>query len=99
MATLASSDAILSIVAIIEDGGVAPGRIDFEVTVTALIRDIEEANISLQTLKALGVGISLDDFSTRSSSLSYVQRLPIDKIKIDRSFVRRSRRSHPAPPS
>ena len=57
-------------------------------TETALIQDIEQANESLLTLKALGVGISLDDFGTGYSSLSYLRRFPIDKIKIDRSFIR-----------
>jgi predicted signal transduction protein with EAL and GGDEF domain len=73
--------------AIIENGGVAPSRIDLEVTETALIQDFDQAKASLQTLKGLGVGISLDDFGTGYSSLSYLQQFPIDKIKIDRSFV------------
>ncbi|MGD0720886.1 MAG: EAL domain-containing protein [Roseiarcus sp.] len=84
----ASREAISNIVAIIENSGVAPARIDLEVTETALIKDLEEAKAALQTLKTLGVGISLDDFGTGYSSLSYVRRFPIDKIKIDRSFVR-----------
>ena len=88
MRDLGSREAIVNIVAIIENSGVAPSRIDFEVTETALIQDFDQANASLQTLKALGVGISLDDFGTGYSSLSYVRRFPIDKIKIDRSFVR-----------
>jgi diguanylate cyclase (GGDEF)-like protein len=85
---LGSRDAIVNIVAIIENSGVAPSRIDLEVTETALIQDFDQASISLQMLKTLGVGISLDDFGTGYSSLSYVQQFPIDKIKIDRSFIR-----------
>jgi diguanylate cyclase (GGDEF)-like protein len=85
---LASSEAMLAIVAIIENSGVDPGRIDLEVTETAFMKDFEQARRSLQMLKALGAAISLDDFGTGYSSLSYVHRLPIDKIKIDRSFVR-----------
>jgi diguanylate cyclase (GGDEF)-like protein len=84
---LASDEAILAIITIIENSGVAPNRIDLEVTETAFMRDFDQSNKSLQVLKALGVGISLDDFGTGYSSLSYVHRLPIDKIKIDRSFV------------
>jgi predicted signal transduction protein with EAL and GGDEF domain len=57
------------------------------VTETSLVQDFDQANASLRTLKALGVGISLDDFGTRYSSLSYIRRFPIDKIKIDRSFI------------
>ncbi|MGA2042538.1 MAG: EAL domain-containing protein [Roseiarcus sp.] len=85
---LTSSEAISNIVGLIRNSGVAPGRIDLEVTETALIRDLEEAKAALQTLKTLGVGISLDDFGTGYSSLSYIRRFPIDKIKIDRSFVK-----------
>ena len=85
---LASREAILNIVAIIQNSGIAPSRIDLEVTETALIQDFDQANASLRTLKALGVGISLDDFGTGYSSLSYLRRFPIDKIKIDRSFVK-----------
>jgi diguanylate cyclase (GGDEF)-like protein len=85
---LASRETIASLAAIIENSGIAPGRIDLEVTETAFIQDFEQANLSLQTLKALGVGISLDDFGAGHSSLTYVQRFPIDKIKIDRSFIK-----------
>jgi diguanylate cyclase (GGDEF)-like protein len=88
MRDLGSREAIVNIVAIIENSGIAPGRIAFEVTETTLIQDFEQANASLQTLKALGVGISLDDFGTGYSSLSFVRRFPIDTIKIDRSFVK-----------
>jgi diguanylate cyclase (GGDEF)-like protein len=88
MRDLGSREAIVNIVAIIENSGIAPSRIDLEVTETALIEDYDEANVSLRTLKALGVDISLDDFGTGYSSLSYVRRFPIDKLKIDRSFVR-----------
>jgi diguanylate cyclase (GGDEF)-like protein len=85
---LASREAILNVVAIIETSGVAPDRIDLEVTETALVQDIDQANESLRLLKALGVSISLDDFGTGYSSLSYLRRFPIDKIKIDRSFIK-----------
>jgi diguanylate cyclase (GGDEF)-like protein len=88
MRDLGSREAIVNIAAIIENSGIAPRRIDLEVTETALIQDFDQANVSLRTLKALGVGISLDDFGTGYSSLSYVRRFPIDKIKIDRSFVK-----------
>ena len=84
---LTSREAIANIVAIIERGGVAANRIDLEVTETALIHDFDLASQSLRTLKALGVGISLDDFGTGYSSLGYLQRLPIDKVKIDRGFI------------
>jgi diguanylate cyclase (GGDEF)-like protein len=88
MRDLGSREAIVNIAAIIEDSGIAPRRIDFEVTETALIQDFDQADVSLRILKALGVGISLDDFGAGYSSLSYVRRFPIDKLKIDRSFVK-----------
>ena len=88
MRDLVSREAILGIVAIIEDSGIATSRIELEVTETALIQDFDQANESLLTLRALGLGISLDDFGTGYSSLSYVQQFPIDTLKIDRSFVR-----------
>jgi diguanylate cyclase (GGDEF)-like protein len=88
MRDLASTEAILNIITIIETSGVAPGRIDLEVTETALMRDFDQANESLRALKRLGVRISLDDFGTGYSSLSYVHRLPLDRIKIDRSFIK-----------
>jgi diguanylate cyclase (GGDEF)-like protein len=84
---IASADAILRIMAIVQGSGVEPHRIDLEVTETAVMRDFEGASDALRTLRRVGVRISLDDFGTGYSSLSYVHRLPLDKIKIDRSFV------------
>jgi predicted signal transduction protein with EAL and GGDEF domain len=84
---LISPASILQIISIVNRSDVHPGRIDFEVTESALLMDFEQAQDSIQALKALGARISLDDFGTGYSSLSYVHRLPLDKIKIDRSFV------------
>ena len=77
-----SPDSILSIMKVIGDSGVAPGRIDLEVTEAALMSDFNQSGQSLRMLKALGVGISLDDFGKGYSSLSSVHRLPIDRIKV-----------------
>ena len=85
---ISSAEAILKIIAIIENSGVVPGRIDLEVTETALMRDFDKGYECLKALKSLGVHISLDDFGSGYSSLSYVHRLPLDKIKIDRSFIK-----------
>lgn len=84
---LLSPASITQIVAIVGASGVAPDRIDFEVTETAFMGDFERAQESIRTLKALGARIALDDFGTGYSSLGYIHRLPLDKIKIDRSFV------------
>jgi diguanylate cyclase (GGDEF)-like protein len=85
---IASFEAIMQIIAIIEASGVAPQRIDLEVTETAVMRDFDKGCECLKALRALGVHVSLDDFGTGYSSLSYVRQLPLDKIKIDRSFIK-----------
>ena len=84
---LMSQSALMQIVAIVETSGFDPARLDIEVTETALISDFERASEAIRDLKRLGVKISLDDFGTGYSSLAYIHRLPLDKIKIDRSFV------------
>lgn len=82
-----AAEGILPLISIIEKSGVPPRRIDFEITETAVTFDFVRAQQSIATLKAMGCGVSLDDFGTGYSSLSHVHRLPLDKIKIDRSFV------------
>jgi diguanylate cyclase (GGDEF)-like protein len=82
-----AAEGILPLISIIEKSGLPPHRIDFEITETAVTFDFVRAQLSIATLKAMGCGISLDDFGTGYSSLSHVHRLPLDKIKVDRSFV------------
>ena len=67
--------------------GLAPHRLELEVTEGLLITDAAQARIDLEELKSLGVRIALDDFGTGYSSLSYLRQFPFDKLKIDRSFV------------
>jgi EAL domain-containing protein (putative c-di-GMP-specific phosphodiesterase class I) len=67
--------------------GLPPSALTLEVTETALICDLERAAEAIAEIRALGVTISLDDFGTAYSSLSWLRQLPIDKVKIDRSFV------------
>lgn len=64
-----------------------PRRLVVEITETAFIEDADRARDTLRRLRALGLKISLDDFGTGFSSLSYLQHLPVNEIKIDRSFV------------
>ncbi|MBB6468244.1 putative bifunctional diguanylate cyclase/phosphodiesterase [Aminobacter carboxidus] len=67
--------------------GLAPHRLEIEVTETALLDDKSSTRSFIEELKALGVRIALDDFGTGYSSLSYLHKLPLDKVKIDRSFL------------
>ena len=67
---------------------VSPEHIEFEILETAAISDMEQATLVLNNCKALGIKISLDDFGTGYSSLTYLRNLPVDTLKIDRSFVR-----------
>jgi len=69
------------------DSGVTPHLIDVEITESTLINDPERVIDDLTQLKALGIHISLDDFGTGFSSLSYLKRFPADTLKVDRSFV------------
>ena len=64
-----------------------PHRLEVEITESCMLEDIEGTNATLKKLSALGVKISLDDFGTGFSSLSYLHALPLDKVKIDRSFI------------
>ncbi|PSO23363.1 bifunctional diguanylate cyclase/phosphodiesterase [Bradyrhizobium sp. MOS002] len=82
-----SPEGILPLITIVEKSGLPPHRIDFEITETAVTFDFVRAQQSIAALKAMGCGISLDDFGTGYSSLSHVHWLPLDKIKIDRSFI------------
>jgi diguanylate cyclase (GGDEF)-like protein len=68
--------------------GLAPGRLDLEVTESVLMQDSEATLATLGRLRDLGVGISMDDFGTGYSSLSYLRSFPFHKIKIDQCFVR-----------
>ena len=67
--------------------GLAPTRLEVEITEGVLIGDFSRALTLLRRLKALGLRIAMDDFGTGYSSLSYLQSFPFDKIKIDRSFI------------
>jgi diguanylate cyclase (GGDEF)-like protein/PAS domain S-box-containing protein len=78
----------LLIAQILGETGLEPGRLDLELTESIVVGDFDAVAQDLQQLLDLGVHISIDDFGTGYSSLSYVKKFPVDRLKIDQSFVR-----------
>jgi diguanylate cyclase (GGDEF)-like protein len=84
---LAEDNFVESSIEIIKAAGLPLGFIEFEVTETMLVKNIEETSEKLRSLKEQGVHIAIDDFGTGYSSLRYLKELPITTLKIDRSFI------------
>lgn len=80
-------DFVADTLRLVRASGIAPERLKLELTESALIGNIDEAVEKIRILKASGIHLALDDFGTGYSSLAYLQRLPLDQLKIDRSFV------------
>ncbi|TLP47185.1 bifunctional diguanylate cyclase/phosphodiesterase [Cohaesibacter sp. CAU 1516] len=82
------SDLVPNVARILEETGLPPERLELEVTESLFIQTSQRTIETLNQLRAMGISIALDDFGTGYSSLSYLSAFPIDKIKLDRSFVR-----------
>ncbi len=87
MQDIMSTKAMLKLVTIVQKSGISPRRITFEVTETSMMLNYEQAMQSLALLKNMGCKIALDDFGTGYSSLAYVLQMPLDKLKLDRTFI------------
>lgn len=81
------SDVVATVSRALKISGLEPRFLELEITESVIVEDPEHVVRLMEELKALGVLLSMDDFGTGYSSLSYLKRFPIDKIKIDRSFV------------
>ena len=73
---------------VLEETGLEPERLELEITETVAVADLDNTINILNKLKSMGIKISLDDFGTGYSSLNYLKRLPINTLKIDKSFIR-----------
>jgi EAL domain-containing protein (putative c-di-GMP-specific phosphodiesterase class I) len=76
-----------SVATALSESGLAPGRLELEITESVLLQDSDATLATLHRLRDFGIRIAMDDFGTGYSSLSYLRSFPFDKIKIDRSFV------------
>ncbi len=84
---LREPDLLARVAGALEDAGLDPGDLGFEVTESVLMEDGRASVARLEDLEALGVKLAIDDFGTGYSSLSYLKRLPVGLLKVDRSFV------------
>jgi diguanylate cyclase (GGDEF)-like protein/PAS domain S-box-containing protein len=82
-----SKDFLDRLTAMIVESGIDPSFLEIELTESTIMKQMDETSQQLKRLKEIGVNLSLDDFGTGYSSLSHLAMLPIDKIKIDRSFI------------
>jgi diguanylate cyclase (GGDEF)-like protein/PAS domain S-box-containing protein len=84
---LASTSLLADVAGVLEGVQLEPSRLHLEITESALMVDPDESIAVLEALKALGVNLSVDDFGTGYSSFAYLRRLPVDALKIDKSFI------------
>jgi diguanylate cyclase (GGDEF)-like protein/PAS domain S-box-containing protein len=82
------ADLVAQVAAALASSGIGPSSLDLEITETNAMENADQTISTLWELRKLGVGVSMDDFGTGYSSLNYLKRFPIDRVKLDRSFVR-----------
>jgi diguanylate cyclase (GGDEF)-like protein/PAS domain S-box-containing protein len=82
------TDFLQKVIEIVKNSGINPSCLELEVTEGMLMEDVEQAIERMKILRDMGITIAVDDFGTGYSSLAYLKRLPIDTLKIDRSFIR-----------
>jgi EAL domain-containing protein (putative c-di-GMP-specific phosphodiesterase class I) len=85
---LQQEDLVSRVAGILQSTGVPAKLLQLEITEGAVMKNVDHAIAMLHQLRQMGIGIALDDFGTGYSSLTYLKRLPVDAVKIDRSFVR-----------
>jgi diguanylate cyclase (GGDEF)-like protein/PAS domain S-box-containing protein len=84
---LVRAELVSEVAAALRDAAIPPAMMCLEITESVLMDDVEMSLAAIRALKSLGVRLSIDDFGTGYSSLGYLKRLPVDAVKVDRSFV------------
>ncbi len=85
---LTESDLVATVQKVLESTGLDGAHLEFELTESSLMSDVETTTQTLWNLKKIGLSLAVDDFGTGYSSMNYLKRFPLDALKIDRSFVR-----------
>ncbi len=87
VAQFKSSDVPKIVAEVLAETGLPPAQLELEITESGVMQDITDANAILRALRDIGVKLAIDDFGTGYSSLSYLRSMPVDRLKIDRSFI------------
>jgi EAL domain-containing protein (putative c-di-GMP-specific phosphodiesterase class I) len=89
---LSQADLVERVSAALQESGLPPALLELEITESVLMQDLASSIQTLEQLRGLGVRLAIDDFGTGYSSLNYLRRLPVDTLKIDRSFIQEAER-------
>ncbi|MDP2400381.1 MAG: EAL domain-containing protein, partial [Actinomycetota bacterium] len=84
---LRNDDMMASLLQAIDTSGIDPAMLELEITESYIASDVNHAVQLLQSFRDMGIGLAIDDFGTGYSSMSYLQKLPVTRIKIDKSFI------------